>query len=622
MRFLATALLVFVTVHVAAQDKYACVVGVEAYDTGTFDALDYANEDAHDLGESLSAIGFFTKVMTSDASSSPLRPATPQKILRVMKATAASCGPGDTLLISLSGHGVQFADEPPLESGVRETYFCPEDADLSDKSTLLRISEVMEFINQSRASRKLLLVDACRESVLSDRGKSKSAKRIDLGSIHENRESVPSGMAVLFSCSSKQFSWEHQDLKHSVFTNYVIDYLSGKAETRFYSGGTIDLDGLVYFVRKRTNEFVSGRNLSADGQAPVLRGESANWPLGDLRSRPASASWQVYSPDSYEGALRIQLAAELVKEAKSIHQSNAFRTKLQQTTFTVESFDGKNTEIREEKISDQQVQQALQHLESEISRVESGLRFVTGISRGELAIGETSGHSSRRDYDDGSRYVQMYQPSGRLHADLLQDFERLLNEDKPDYSTVAGLGQNAADLLARYSINDFDRLLSRLPKNSSDLDGSARCTKMVLAAFAGNQEEVRILSQKPPFYTHRPYWVVPFVIRDENAFVRSVVGTTPDMADMLLFIIGELVTKGKVSDDTFSLVNSMSDDASGALLVDQGGTMLIEKDFYWLLGTLKQRSAFTRFANGSSDLGLKAYANLAFARGLLWTIDY
>ena len=188
---------IFQSLPLGAQDKYAVVVGVETYDKGTFDPLDYANEDANGLGGSLDRLGFKTQIMTSNAESSTLRPTTPLKIATIMKTVAGSCGEGDVLVISLSGHGVQFADEPLLESGVRETYFCPEDANLSDKSTLLKISAVADFMAKSKASRKLLLVDSCRENVLSDQGKRKSAKRIELGSVHESRQSVPIGIYTI-----------------------------------------------------------------------------------------------------------------------------------------------------------------------------------------------------------------------------------------------------------------------------------------------------------------------------------------------------------------------------------------------------------------------------------------
>ena len=267
-----------------AQDKYAIVIGVETYDTSTFDNLDYAAEDADELGASLQKMGFQVTVMSSESRSARLRPTTPKKIADVIKSVVASCANGDTLLISLSGHGVQFSDEELLSSGVRETYFCPSEANLADKASLLKVTSVVDFMNSAAAGRKLLLVDACQEHVLSSEGKKKGAKRIELGSVHENRRSVPGGMAVLFSCSSGQFSWEHDAIGHSVFTYHVIEYLNGKAENRFYDSNQVDLNGLVFYVAKRTNDYVIGKNLSPDGQLPVMRGSSANWPLGKLEA--------------------------------------------------------------------------------------------------------------------------------------------------------------------------------------------------------------------------------------------------------------------------------------------------------------------------------------------------
>lgn len=265
-----------------AQDKYAVVVGVEAYDTSTFRNLEYASDDADELGESLSLLGFQTTTMTSESSSSKLRPTTPRKITDVISSVTRSCDVNDTLVLSLSGHGVQFSDEPLLPSGVRETYFCPSDADLADKSTLVSITSVVDLMNSCSAGRKLLLVDSCQEHRLSENGQRKSARRIELGSFHENRRSVPSGMAVLFSCSSGQFSWQHAPLGHSVFTFQVLEYLRGNADARYYDSGEAELNGLVSFVSKKTNDYVIGKNLTPDGQFPILRGSSANWKLGKV----------------------------------------------------------------------------------------------------------------------------------------------------------------------------------------------------------------------------------------------------------------------------------------------------------------------------------------------------
>ena len=146
LNILAIGLSMFSFADAFAQDKYAVVVGVEAY-SGTFDPLDYANEDARELGKALESLGFTTIVMTSDAANSTHRPSTPEKIATIIKTVAGSCEPGDAMLVSLSGHGVQFSDESIGPSGTRETYFCPQDATLSNKVSLMKISSLMDFMN-------------------------------------------------------------------------------------------------------------------------------------------------------------------------------------------------------------------------------------------------------------------------------------------------------------------------------------------------------------------------------------------------------------------------------------------------------------------------------------------
>jgi uncharacterized caspase-like protein len=164
-----------------AQDHYAVLIGVETYDTSTFNNLQFAGDDAVALSMQLERLGFKTTTMTSESESARLRPTTPKKITDVIEAMGRSCAKDDTLVIALSGHGVQFSDEELLPTGVRETYFCPSDANLGDKSTLLKISSIVDAMNQTKASRKLLLVDTCQEEVLSSQGQKKGGKLIDLG---------------------------------------------------------------------------------------------------------------------------------------------------------------------------------------------------------------------------------------------------------------------------------------------------------------------------------------------------------------------------------------------------------------------------------------------------------
>lgn len=266
-----------------AQDKYAITIGAETYDPGTFQNLEYAEEDARELGKLLELYGFKTTIMTSRTESPRLRPSSVENIWNLVQARVRSCGENDTLIVSLSGHGIQFADGEEISPGVKETYFCPEDADLADKSTLLPISKLMALIDSSEAKRKLLLVDACRNEVISEAGQKKSsAKKLMVPSVHESRQVVPGGITVLFSCDERQFSWESEDLGRSVFSYYFTEYLRGAAPAATYSDGKMTLDGMILYVRKNTNDFVVDNNLSNEGQVPVLCGLTANWPIARL----------------------------------------------------------------------------------------------------------------------------------------------------------------------------------------------------------------------------------------------------------------------------------------------------------------------------------------------------
>ncbi len=301
-----------------AQDHYAVLIGVETYDTSTFNNLQFAGDDAVALSMQLERLGFKTTTMTSESESARLRPTTPKKITDVIQAMGRSCAKDDTLVIALSGHGVQFSDEELLPTGVRETYFCPSDANLGDKSTLLKISSIVDAMNQTKASRKLLLVDACQENVLSSQGQKKGGRVIDLGSVHESRRTVPGGIAILFSCSDKQFSWEHPPLGHSVFTYHVIEYLRGSAQARYYDEGKIELNGLVSYVGKNTNDYVIQKRLTSDGQFPVLRGNTSNWTLGNPPANPMRMTNSLQMEFALIPAGTFQMGTRLTPE--QVHQ--------------------------------------------------------------------------------------------------------------------------------------------------------------------------------------------------------------------------------------------------------------------------------------------------------------
>ncbi len=266
------------------QEKYAFIVGVENYDPEFFRNLDYAEDDAIALAAQLESMEYQVSLMTSQQRNPQHKPNTPTKILRMLDGVLQGIQSDDTLVISFSGHGIQFSDDEDLEGGGKETWFVPEEGSLEDKETLLPlVEEIVSRVDDCKAERKLVLIDACRNEVLSPAG-DKSSRKIDLGSVHENPQVVPKGMTVVFSCTSGQKSWETDDLKHSVFSNFVLEYLSGRLDEDFYDDKNATVGGMVDYVQRKTKQYVIN-NITASGQYPRVIGDNEQWPIGSVGPR-------------------------------------------------------------------------------------------------------------------------------------------------------------------------------------------------------------------------------------------------------------------------------------------------------------------------------------------------
>ena len=269
---------------VIAQQHYAFVVGVEDYNPDQLRQLKYPEDDASALAERLKSLGFHVMLMTGEESNPQYKPSTPAKILNALDGRLKGIEKDDVLIVAMTGHGVQFTDEKKLKTGSRETYFCPEDAELTDKSTLIPLTrEVLARIHRCPAERKLVLIDACRNE-MSPKAGDLAAKLIKVESVHEHPRTLPKGMSVMFSCSPTEQAWEHDDLKHSVFSNFVLEYFDGKASDDLYDRRVPTIDGLVTYTRQKTNRFVLD-HISSGGQLPSLIGDRESWTIASNKAQ-------------------------------------------------------------------------------------------------------------------------------------------------------------------------------------------------------------------------------------------------------------------------------------------------------------------------------------------------
>ena len=144
-----------------AGEKYALLVGVQQYRKSELRSLDFTENDVTDLAEVLKGAGFpeenvvlLTKAHADEERDLRYQPLA-QNIRDELDLVLRELREGDTVLVAFSGHGVQFKDDP-------SAYFCPSDARLKDKGLLIRLEDVYQGLAASKATTRLLIVDACR----------------------------------------------------------------------------------------------------------------------------------------------------------------------------------------------------------------------------------------------------------------------------------------------------------------------------------------------------------------------------------------------------------------------------------------------------------------------------
>lgn len=261
-------------------DRYALLVACQEYNAGELKSLSFTRSDIIAFRGTLIDSGFSpgNVVLLHDRQPAGLRPdgrTVRDQIDRMMQRV----GPDDTLIVALSGHGVQF-------KGETKNYFCPSDAALGDPTTLIPLDDLYRQLGGCPARRKLLLVDACRndpQSRLAKGGNKPSLESVT----RPQTEAVPEGIVALFSCSAGQESYEHPGLRHGVFFHTVLQGWDGAADAN--GDGTITLNELSEYVQRETPRLARQEPLRAV-QVPQQRNDvSGVWvlrepdPVGEVR---------------------------------------------------------------------------------------------------------------------------------------------------------------------------------------------------------------------------------------------------------------------------------------------------------------------------------------------------
>jgi len=248
-------------------ERWAVVIGINDYqDLGK---LTTARNDAKALAQVLVESGGFAEnrviLMTDDAPEPQNKP-TMGALKKRLENTAAVTETDDTLLVFFSGHGVE--DEG-------RGYLVPMDG---DQKTALPLEWVKETLSKAKTSRKILILDACHAG--------SAAKGV--GGIAPSLVDAAAGLTMILSCASKQVSYPDEATGRSVFTNYLLEGLSGAADAD--GDKAVTCEEVVNYISRRLKDWFQE---SGKLQTPVvLPQKMPNMVLAghDGRETPATAA--------------------------------------------------------------------------------------------------------------------------------------------------------------------------------------------------------------------------------------------------------------------------------------------------------------------------------------------
>lgn len=222
----------------SAGKRWGICIGINDYDDGEIIDLNYARNDARQLGEILKLYGKFDHIYVFTDGYDPKNGMYPKKnnIIRKLKFLKEIIKPEDMILFSFSGHGISCSDE----KGNDEGFLLTVDFDVDDpRKTSLKLKDIVDWIKETNVRKALLLIDACRDKFRIGKGINLNDLKVERFKRFTQAEVV----AIIYSTKDGWLSYEDEKSKFGVFTKYIIKGLKGEADTSKAGNG----DGIVAF---------------------------------------------------------------------------------------------------------------------------------------------------------------------------------------------------------------------------------------------------------------------------------------------------------------------------------------------------------------------------------------
>ncbi len=180
-------------------------------------------------------------------------------------ALKKKAGKDDMVIIYFAGHGASERDAASEDGDGLAKYLLPFDANLEDLySTALPMREIAHIIHRIRSDRLVFLVDACYSGASGGRSVSYADLRANISDKFLDRLAAGRGKVIISASGANEVSAEDEKVRHGIFTYYLLEALSGRADAD--NDKQVSVDEAYRYV----SEHVS--RATGQEQHPVRRG--------------------------------------------------------------------------------------------------------------------------------------------------------------------------------------------------------------------------------------------------------------------------------------------------------------------------------------------------------------
>lgn len=252
-----------VTIHYVEKKRnvWAVVIGVNSYPH--IRKLKYAVSDAklfHDYLVEFTNIpkNNVTLLLDEKATLTKIRSALGTHLKRM-------AGKDDMVIIYFAGHGATEKDVMSSDGDGLEKYLLPFDANPRDLyATAMPMREISHIFNRIQSERLVFMADSCYSGASGGRTINVTGIRASISDAFLDRIASGKGRVIMTASGANEVSAENDDLKHGVFTYYMVEGLKGKADAD--KDGLITVDEVYRYVYEKVPQ------ATGQEQHPVKKG--------------------------------------------------------------------------------------------------------------------------------------------------------------------------------------------------------------------------------------------------------------------------------------------------------------------------------------------------------------